>query len=135
MFRTSPFYTNVRQEVFCEINYQLAQELNSMQQKLDPLSSNSKKSASKQNFNNIFYKRVNDQESIFEDQIIKKCSNCQIKIVSDDIYCSECNKLVCQKCINECSVCGNNCCLICSKYAYLQNGDFVVCLQCSQQQQ
>ncbi|CAD8121291.1 unnamed protein product [Paramecium sonneborni] len=135
MFRTSPFYANVRQEVYSEINYQLSLELNSIQQKQDPLSSNSKKSASKQNFNSIFYRRVNDQESIIEDKIIKKCSNCEIKIVSDDIYCQDCNKLICQKCTNECSVCGNDCCLICSKQTYLQNGDFVVCLQCIQQQQ
>ncbi|CAD8112878.1 unnamed protein product [Paramecium primaurelia] len=134
MFRTSPYYTNVRQEVYTEINYQLSKELDQMQQQKDHIGSNSKKSASKQNFNSIFYKRTNDQEQILEDQIIKKCSNCEIKIVSDDIYCSECTKLMCQKCINECSVCLNNCCLICSKYAYLQNGDFVVCLQCTQQQ-
>ncbi|CAD8209974.1 unnamed protein product [Paramecium octaurelia] len=134
MFRTSPYYTNVRQEVYAEINYQLSQELDQMQQQKDHIGSNSKKSASKQTFNSIFYKRANDQESILEDQIIKKCSNCEIKIVSEDIYCSNCTKLMCQKCTNECSVCGNNCCLICSKYAYLQNGDFVVCLQCTQQQ-
>ncbi|CAK91640.1 unnamed protein product (macronuclear) [Paramecium tetraurelia] len=134
MFRTSPYYTNVRQEVYSEINYQLAQELDQMKQYKDPTSSNSKKSASKQNFNSIFYKRTNDQDQILEDQIIKKCSNCEIKIVSDDINCSVCNKLMCQKCINECTGCGNNCCLVCSKYAYLQSGDFLMCLQCIQQQ-
>ncbi|CAK81180.1 unnamed protein product (macronuclear) [Paramecium tetraurelia] len=53
MFRTSPYYTNVRQEVYAEINYQLSQELDQMQQQKDHIGSNSKKSASKQTFNSI----------------------------------------------------------------------------------
>ncbi|CAD8058240.1 unnamed protein product [Paramecium sonneborni] len=139
MFRQSPYYYEVRQEVFKEINNDLAKELSLM--KLSDQRNNqsipiTKKSVSKQEFISYFYKQQKQNEQIMEteEETNLVCKNCDTKPLNANTICVECSRLACQKCIYQCYYCGQLCCLICSVKIYLHNGDFVSCLHCSQNQ-